>query len=76
MIGLIINLWPQTASGGYSTSGDKAGFGLVMALQLAAAAWYFFSAGGKTTGDKDIEQPLPLVFSDLICYILQLNLQT
>lgn len=47
VIGLIINLWPQTASGGYSTSGYKAGFGLIMVLQLAAAGWYFFSTGRK-----------------------------
>lgn len=47
VIGLIINLWPQTASGGYSTSGYKAGFGLIMALQLAAAAWYSFSTKRK-----------------------------
>jgi len=54
VIGLIINLWPQTASTGYSTSGYTAGFGLVMALQLASAAWYFFSAGRKTNSGNHI----------------------
>jgi hypothetical protein len=55
VIGLIINLWPQTASAGYSTSRYKAGFALVITLQLAAAARYFLSPGGKTTGGKDID---------------------
>ena len=48
VIGLIIDLWPQTASGGYNASGYSAGFGLIMTLQLAAAVWYFASTGRKT----------------------------
>jgi hypothetical protein len=47
VIGLIINLWPQTAAGGYSPSGYSAGLGLIMALQMAAAAWYFYSLGNS-----------------------------
>lgn len=43
VIGLIINLWPQSASGGYSPSGYIAGFGLIVALQMATAAWYFIA---------------------------------
>jgi hypothetical protein len=42
-IGLIINLWPQTASGGYSAAGYSSGIGLVVALQLAGAVWYFLT---------------------------------
>lgn len=46
-IGLIINLWPQTASGGYSAMGYSCGFGLVVVLQLAGAVWYFLSPAGS-----------------------------
>lgn len=42
-IGLIINLWPQNASGGYSAAGYSSGIGLVVALQLAGAVWYFLT---------------------------------
>jgi len=52
VIGLIINLWPQTLSGGYNVSGYKAGFGLIVALQLAAALWYFFSVGRSKISGK------------------------
>lgn len=45
VIGLIINLWPQTLAGGYHASGYKTSFGLIVALQLTAAIWYFFSVG-------------------------------
>jgi MFS family permease len=41
VIGLIINLWPQTSTGGYDAAGYSSGFGLIVVLQLAAAAWYF-----------------------------------
>jgi predicted MFS family arabinose efflux permease len=43
MIGLIINLWPQTSSGGYNETGYSVGFGLLAGLQLIAAAWYFMA---------------------------------
>ena len=43
VIGLIINLWPLTPSGGYNPSGYSTGFGLILALQIAAAIWYFLS---------------------------------
>jgi MFS family permease len=41
VIGLIINLWPQTVTGSYDAAGYSSGFGLIVVLQLAAAAWYF-----------------------------------
>jgi len=44
VIGLIINLWPQIATGGYQTAGYSAGFGLIVALQIIAATWYVFTA--------------------------------
>lgn len=44
VIGLIINLWPQTVSGGYDPAGYNTGFGLILTLQICAAVWYFFSS--------------------------------
>lgn len=44
VIGLIISLWPQTASGGYHAAGYRCGFGLVLALQVITAAWYLFAS--------------------------------
>lgn len=49
VIGLIINLWPQTLAGGYNASGYSTGFGLVLTLQIAAAVWYFLSSGPRET---------------------------
>lgn len=50
-IGLIINLWPQTASGGYAALGYSCSFGLVVMLQLAGAAWYMWvTHRGKARG--------------------------
>jgi len=46
-IGLIIDLWPQTASGGYSAAGYSSSFGLIVILQLAGAIWYFLPIGQK-----------------------------
>jgi predicted MFS family arabinose efflux permease len=47
VIGLIINLWPQTPSGGYAPTGYSTGFGLIVTLQVAAAAWYFFTSAKR-----------------------------
>lgn len=47
-IGAIIGLWPQTVAGGYHADGYRAGFGLVLACQLATALWYLWSGlGGR-----------------------------
>jgi MFS family permease len=40
-IGLIIDLWPQTADGGYANEGYQAGFGVFLGLQILALAWFF-----------------------------------
>jgi len=45
-IGAIINLWPVTASGGYSPKGYQAGFGLMIFFQIASLVW-FILAGVK-----------------------------
>ncbi len=44
-IGAIINLWPESAAGGFNRAGYQAGFGILTALQLLAALWYW--AAGK-----------------------------
>lgn len=44
VIGVIINLWPQTVAGGYAAAGYKSGFGLIVTAQLTTAIWYFFSS--------------------------------
>ena len=54
VIGLIIDLWPQTASGGYNATGYSTGFGLIMMLQLAAAIWYFVSIRRKSGAATDM----------------------
>ena len=54
VIGLIIDLWPQTASGGYNAAGYSTGFGLIMMLQLAAATWYFVSIRHKSGAATDM----------------------
>jgi predicted MFS family arabinose efflux permease len=43
VIGLIIDVWPVTASGGYDAAGYSAGFALIALLQLLAACWYFLT---------------------------------
>lgn len=54
VIGLIIDLWPQTASGGYNATGYSTGFGLIMMLQLAAAIWYFVSIRRRSGAATDM----------------------
>ena len=44
-IGAIISLWPESAAGGFNRAGYQAGFGILTALQLLAALWYW--AAGK-----------------------------
>ena len=51
-IGLIIGLWPQTASGGYSAAGYSSSFGLIVVLQLAGATWYFLASARSRTSGK------------------------
>lgn len=40
--GLIINLWPVAADGGYHPQGYQVGFGLLLGLQVIALFWYLF----------------------------------
>jgi MFS transporter len=41
-IGWMIDRWPATATGGYDPAGYRAAFGILVALDLAALAWFFF----------------------------------
>jgi len=41
-IGAVIDLWPQTASGGYAPEGYQVAFGVLLGLQVVALVWYGF----------------------------------
>jgi predicted MFS family arabinose efflux permease len=41
-IGWMLDRWPLTATSGYDPAGYRAAFGIMLALQLAALAWFFF----------------------------------
>lgn len=53
VIGLIINLWPQTSSGGYQSAGYSTGFGLILALQIIAAAWFVIASSKEKRTQTD-----------------------
>jgi len=42
-IGAIINLWPETAGGGYAPPGYQAAFAMMLLLQLLSLLWFFFA---------------------------------
>ncbi|MEZ5818194.1 MAG: MFS transporter [Hyphomicrobiaceae bacterium] len=44
-VGWIIDLYPQTASGGYSPAGYRMAFGIVLATQLLSLAWFLVNRG-------------------------------
>ncbi len=46
-IGIIIDLWPTTAGGGYAAAGYRAGFGVMVGLQLLAAIWFGLFKKGR-----------------------------
>ena len=41
LIGVIIGLYPQTAGGGYATTGYQSAFAFMLILQLVTAAWFY-----------------------------------
>lgn len=41
-VGVVIGLWPATAGGGYEPAAYQAGFGAVLAVQVAAMLWLVF----------------------------------
>jgi len=48
-IGWVIDRFPQTATG-YDPAGYRAGFGLLLMLQILALAWFFVLRPNKTNG--------------------------
>lgn len=46
-IGGIIDLWPQTAAGGYDPQAYQAGFGIVLATQVLAMLWLIVFRRGR-----------------------------
>jgi len=46
-IGAVIDQWPTTASGGYDPAGYQAAFGMMLALQVAALAWFMLFRGDR-----------------------------
>jgi MFS family permease len=46
-LGAVIGLWPRTAVGGYAPAGYSAGFGLVVALQIAALGWFWYAGATR-----------------------------
>ena len=45
-IGGVIGLWPRTADGGYDAAGYQVAFGILLALQVAAFAWFLLAPKG------------------------------
>ena len=45
-IGSVIEMWPTTATGGYSPAGYRAAFSIIMVLHIITLIW-FFAAGRK-----------------------------
>ena len=48
-IGVIINLWAETATGGYAIEGYQASFGVLVILQVLTATWYALSSRQNIT---------------------------
>lgn len=53
-IGAVINLWEVSAQGSYHPSGYRAGFLMILGLQVIGLAWFFFS-GFKFNHSKAAE---------------------
>ncbi len=56
-LGAVIGLWPRTAAGGYAPAGYSAGFGLVVALQVAAMGWFWCAGAGSNRRIRLSRQP-------------------
>ncbi len=46
-VGLIVNLWPQDADGGYAADAYQAAFATMLAVQIAGFAWFVFMRKAK-----------------------------
>jgi hypothetical protein len=47
-MGAVIDLWP-VVDGHYAQEGYRAAFGMMLALQVVATAWYFSSGRDRAT---------------------------
>lgn len=52
-IGFVIDLWPQTADGGYAREGYQAGFGIFLLLQIVALIWFLLNRPQAHPGGQD-----------------------
>ena len=48
-IGLVVNLWPDAATGGYAITGYSTAFGLSLALQTLAFIWFMLGSAPQPT---------------------------
>ena len=53
-IGVIIEMWPIAMDGSYSAQGYKAGFSMMLVIQITSLFWFFY-AGRFVNQDEDIE---------------------
>lgn len=51
-IGAIIGLWPETAAGGYAPAGYRAGFGLILLLQMLGAGWFLWAGRRERSRER------------------------
>ena len=52
-LGVVVGLWPRTATGGYAPEGYSAGLGLLVALQIAALGWFWYAGTGTGRLDQN-----------------------
>jgi MFS family permease len=48
-IGAVINLWPAAPGGGYAPGGYRTAFAIMLVLQTAALAWFWFCRRARAT---------------------------
>jgi len=56
-IGAIIDLFPQTAAGGYDPRAYQVGFGVFLLAQVLALIWYFLGRGALVATSAARDQP-------------------
>ncbi len=56
-IGAVIGLWPETADGGYDPTGYRAGFGIVLALQVLALGWFWYEGRKEKSLRTAVSEP-------------------
>ena len=59
-IGEVINLWPTSPDGNYSPVAYKAGFGLMLALQVISVLWFIIASLVMRKVDSKIPNKSPL----------------